>query len=352
MKKILLKSLVVAVAGSALWILVSCTGGDATAEPRFIFKDAPKPGVAAKIGDIEITKDELIGDARMEIMRLEKQIHEIKIARLKKLIEEKMIGKKAEEKKMSLDEYVDKVLMRGKGKVSKSEYKKFIKERQIPTANINDDLKNKIYDYLKKMKRAKVVEAAVAKITKKTAVEVYFKEPDHRINVEVGDAPVKGNKNAKVTIVEFSEFQCPFCKKGAGTVDKVVKKYGSKVKLVFKHFPLAFHTEAKNAGVAAECAGEQNKFWKMYDKLFGNQDEITKDDGIKNIAKKAGLDMKKFEECIKADRGAKKIENDMELAGKLGINSVPTFFINGVVLQGAQPIEEFSKVIDKELQKK
>src|SRR5690606_2330355 len=116
---------------------------------------------------------------------------------------------------------------------------------------------------------------------------------------EIGNAPVTGGKDAKVTIVEFSDFQCPFCAKGADVLNQLKKKYGNKIKVVFKNFPLPFHNHAEDAAVAGMCANEQgsNFFWKMHDQMFANQDALDSE-GLKNTAKKIGLKMDQFEKCV------------------------------------------------------
>lgn len=352
MKKTVIRLGVLSVAAVAAWAVVSCTTGDqAKATPKFNYKDPTKPGVAAKIGDVEVSDDELIGDARMEIMNREKEIYQIKIERLKKVIEEKVISKEAQAKKMTMDEYVEKELLKGKLTVSDAEYKAFVKERKIPETNITDDIKGKINEYLKGKKKADAIEVKIAEISKKTNIEVYFKEPNTKINVEMGDAVTKGDKGAKVTIVEFSDFQCPYCKKGADVTKELIKKYGNKIYIGFKHYPLPFHTEAKKAAMASECANEQGKFWEMHDALFASQAEF-KDGKWDKIAEKVGVkDIKKFNDCVSTDKFAAKMDKHMEEAKKLGINAVPNFFINGRVLAGAMPIEEFTKIIDEELAK-
>ncbi len=164
----------------------------------------------------------------------------------------------------------------------------------------------------------------------------------------VGSSYAMGPATAPVTIIEFSEFQCPFCKRVGPTLDQIKKEYGDKVRIVFKHNPLSFHKDAPYAAKASLAAGKQGKFWEMHDKLFENQRQIKEDD-IKGYAKEIGLDMAQFEKDVASDEIAKMVADDQALAGKVGARGTPNFFINGEQLSGAQPFDRFKAVIDKQL---
>jgi protein-disulfide isomerase len=332
-------------------VIVACTSDSAKAKINMVFKDAPKPGIAAKINGEEITDDQLIGDAQLELMQIKKQEYDLKINQLNKLVTERVLG--AEAKKDGLanaDEYINKKVLKGDIKISDSDYKKFVKEKNIPESNINDQVKERIYSYMKEQKREELVQAAVAKLTKNEPVEVYFKKPKSNIQVDIADSPWTGGENAKVVMVEFSDFQCPFCGRAAKTVSEVKKKYGNKIKIVFKQFPLPMHKDAMPAAEASMCVYEQghDKFWKFGDIAFANQEKLSADDLVKH-AKAAGADEAKFKECVASHKFADFIKKDQAYGEKLGVRSTPTFFINGQLLSGALPIEQFSDVIDEEL---
>ena len=165
-----------------------------------------------------------------------------------------------------------------------------------------------------------------------------------KVNVDVGNTPVRGSKNAKIKLIVFSDFQCPFSKRGADTVNELMKKYGSNLMFVYKNLPLPFHPEAMPAAKAALAAARQGKFYEYHDKLFENQEKLGEDLYIQ-VAKELGLDMNKFN----ADRGGKEIEDeiqaDLAQASSLGFNGTPGFALNGVKILGAYPIDHFEKVI-------
>jgi protein-disulfide isomerase len=168
--------------------------------------------------------------------------------------------------------------------------------------------------------------------------------------VAVGDAPTKGGKQPKVTIVEFSEFQCPYCGRVAPTLETVLKDYGNDVQLAFRHNPLPFHNNAMIASEAAEAAREQGKFWQMHDKLFANQGALDRPN-LEKYAQEIGLDMGKFKTVLDTEKYKDRIKKDMDDAANFGARGTPNFFINGHNFRGAQPIEAFKSVIDDELKK-
>lgn len=187
-----------------------------------------------------------------------------------------------------------------------------------------------------------------AKEQESKALEDQFKNP---VQVDVGTSPVKGKADAPVTIVAFSDFQCPFCKSAAGTIAQVEKAYPDKVKIAFKNLPLPFHEHAKPAAIAALAANKQGKFWEMHDLLFANQQDLS-DEKFVELAKQLGLDQAKFKADLADPAIAKQIEEDSALANKLGVRGTPGFFVNGVEVKGAKPFPEFKQIIDRWLEQK
>jgi len=171
------------------------------------------------------------------------------------------------------------------------------------------------------------------------------------VNVEIGDSPVLGDKNAPVTIVEFSDYECPFCGRHyLQTFPQLKKEYieTGKVKLVFKDFPLSFHPNAQKAAEAARCAGEQSKYWEMHDLLFSNQEKL----GIENYkkwAREIGVDGAKFDSCLSSGKYASDVQADLAYGSQIGVSGTPGFFVNGKKISGAQPYIVFKQAIDAEL---
>ena len=182
------------------------------------------------------------------------------------------------------------------------------------------------------------------------AVNVLFDAPRHEVEVTADD-PSIGSSSAPVTLVEFSDFQCPFCQRVAPTLKQVKDTYGDKVRVVWKDFPLTqIHPQAFKAGEAAHCAADQGKFWEYHDRLFANQQALQPND-LKKYAADLGLDAAAFATCLDTSKHGERVRDGVAEGSKLGVNSTPTIYINGRVLSGAQPYEVIASVIDEELSK-
>ncbi len=175
-------------------------------------------------------------------------------------------------------------------------------------------------------------------------------------DLKIGHLPVEGDKNAKVTIIEFSDFECPFCGRFyQDTLPQIRKDYvdSGKVKIYFRHFPLDFHPRAKPLAIASECANDQDAFWKMHDKIFENSATVSTatDDTIKQWAGELGLNTGTFNSCFDAKEHEDLVNEDQQAGAAVGVSGTPTFYINGQQLVGAQPYASFKAIIDQELAK-
>jgi|SRR5579871_4563516 len=171
--------------------------------------------------------------------------------------------------------------------------------------------------------------------------------PVQRIAVPA-DGPARGPATAKVTIVEFSDFQCPFCSRVNPTLEKIRATYGDAVRIVFRHNPLPFHPNAEPAAEAAVLAGWSGKFWEMHDKLFGNQQSLDRE-GLERLASELGMDLAAFRKALDSHTAKPRVDADLALGQKVGVRGTPSFFIDGRPLVGAQPFEAFKQIIDDEL---
>ncbi len=171
-----------------------------------------------------------------------------------------------------------------------------------------------------------------------------------RYNVDEGGNPAIGPKNAPITIIEFSDYQCPYCLKWNTEVyQRLLQAYPDKIRFVYRDFPLySIHPEAGPAAEAADCAGEQGRYYDYHDRLFSGEFELSAN-AYTQYATELGLDEAKFNDCMSSHRYKDEVTADYQYASNLGVRSTPTFFINGIALIGAQPIEAFQQIIDKEL---
>jgi protein-disulfide isomerase len=209
-----------------------------------------------------------------------------------------------------------------------------------------DELKPNIQEYLKRQKIEQRRAAFIEELKKKHKTTIALRPP--AFQVTTAGRPAKGGAKAPVTIVVFSDYQCPFSRQAEDVLDEVGRTYGDKVRLVFRDFPLPIHPHARAAAEAAGCANAQGKFWEYHAKLFANQNALG-GEKLKDYAKEVGLDAAKFEQCLAERPYASTVDEDLKEAAKLGVNATPAFYINGRALTGVQPLERFKEAIDEEL---
>ena len=178
-------------------------------------------------------------------------------------------------------------------------------------------------------------------------VRVELEPPRTTIETDAND-PAFGSRNATVEIVEFSDFQCPFCQRLNGTLEQLKADYGDDVRLVFKDYPLPNHAQAFKAAEAGNCAHEQGKFWELHDVMFSNQSELEVAD-LKRHAGELGLDQASFDTCLDSGRFAASVSADLRLGQGVGVSSTPTVFINGRAVMGAAPYNVFAEIVQDEI---
>lgn len=200
------------------------------------------------------------------------------------------------------------------------------------------------------------IESELAKRREEEAVQA--KERMAELEQSIEGLPYRGNPDAPVTIIEFSDFQCPYCSRGADTMEQILEKYPNDVKFVFKHFPLDFHKWAKPASIAAYCAGQQDNeaFWTLHDMYFEKQKELTPANVVsKSRESLAGsdVDMELWADCAENtgteayQAASAAVDSDMKFGQKMGVSGTPGFFVNGTFLSGAQPISKFEPLIQQ-----
>jgi protein-disulfide isomerase len=198
------------------------------------------------------------------------------------------------------------------------------------------------------LERQMAVEKLFRDLSKARGVSIAMSPP--RLQVEA-TGPSKGPENAPITIVEFSDFQCPYCSIANGELKKAMDKYPGKVRVVFRNFPLDFHKEAQKAAEAGLCAQDQGKFWELHDKMFANQRALQVEK-LKEYAKEVGMDAGKFDACLDGGNYADKVKKDLEAGSKLGISGTPAFLVNGIFRGGALQAEQFEQLFEEELARK
>jgi protein-disulfide isomerase len=260
---------------------------------------------------------------------------------VRRLIEQKAKAENITPEALVKREITDKVK-----KPTEADMKKFYDEQAArqPLPPF-EQIKDQIAQYMERPAMQQAQQAYIDQLKKEMKVEIALKPPRFEVAAE---GPSRGPNAAPVTIVEFSDFQCPFCVRAEDTVKQVMKAYDGKVRLVYRDFPLPFHPEAQKAAEAAQCAGDQGKYWEMHEKLFANQKDL-KPEALKGYAKELNLDQSKFEKCLDGGAKAAVVDANRKAGEKVGVTGTPAFFVNGYQLTGAQPIDAFREIIDQEL---
>jgi protein-disulfide isomerase len=332
-------------------LLVSCEKGKSA--PASASAAASSPAelspdtVVATIGSEKITAAQLDESIKTQLQALEKQKFQLRKQGLDKLVMDKLIKAEATKKGMTPEQYVKAEIEDKVPPPSDQQVQDFFSQNKarLPPDSKLDTYKPQIVNYLSQTQRQQRAQSVYDQLRKENKVAVKLSEPRQQVEAK---GPARGPNNAPITLVEFSDFQCPFCGRAHDTVEQVMQSYAGKVRLVFRHFPLEFHKNAEKAAEASMCANEQGKFWEYHDVLFKNQQTLEVDQ-LKTHATEVGLDGNTFAACLDSGKYKKTVEEDTAAGQKVGVSGTPAFFINGVMLSGAQPFDEFKKVIDQEL---
>ncbi|HXU45387.1 MAG TPA: thioredoxin domain-containing protein [Thermoanaerobaculia bacterium] len=322
-------------------------------------KEIPDSQVLAKYGDQSITAGDVRKKAASDFDQLElrlkqcqaeyeKSKHDVMENQVKKVVQDALIAKEAAAKNMTTEAYLASAVK--VADVTDAEVDAFYEENKarIPPTTTKEQIAPQIKSYLGQQRQAEARDKFQAELETKYAV-AYTMEP---MRVEVAaTGPAKGPKEAPVTIVEFSDFQCPFCGKLTPTIDQVTQTYGDKVRLVFRQFPLNFHQFAQKAAEASLCANEQGKFWDLHDAMFKNQNDLAVDK-LKAKAAELGLKADQFNSCLDSGKYVAQITEDQKAGSEAGVSGTPALFVNGRFISGAVPYTEIAKVVDDELKRK
>lgn len=311
------------------------------------FAQTPAKQPVATVGGQAIYEDELLTSVQAQMRQLRNQEFEIKSRALDSLIDQKLVEAEAKKKGISAEKLLAQEVEAKAGEVTDAEVEAYYLGQKDRINRPLEEVRSQIKNGLKQAKLQQVRQDFVKGLREKAQVTVLLTP----LKVQVGIDPkrMRGNPDAPVTIVEFSDYQCPFCQRAQSTIREVLAKYQGKVRHAYRDFPLQqIHPQAESAAEAARCAAEQGKFWEYHTLLFTNREKL---DGasLKEHAKAAKLDEKGFADCVASGKYKAKIEQDQHEGEAAGVTGTPAFFINGVFLGGAYPAAAFEKIIDAEL---
>jgi len=313
-------------------------------------QDGAPTETVAEIDGEKISLQELNKAAGQSLATLQQQAYSLKQEKLEQMIDDRLLAREAQRRRISLEELINTEITAKLPEITPQEIHRVYElnkaQLQRPEADVEEQLRSALLDKNIATRRHEFANTLRAK----ARVTIYLEPPSPFRAVLGVEGPSEGAAGASVTIIEFEDFQCPFCKKAQATVEQVLLRYRDKVRLVHRDFPLApLHPTAPKAHEAARCAEDQGKFWQYRDLLYKNAP--TGPEQWAAYASQLGLNSSDFKKCMDSEKFKAAVQKDEDEGNRLGIQGTPEFFINGRPLAGAQPESEFSRVIEEELNK-
>ncbi len=272
------------------------------------------------------------------------KLYQLRSKAMEQMLEERVLEAAAKRRGISSDEVL-RLAIEELGPVSDEEVAAFHAENK---SRLGEAALEKLSPQIRRFLQSQRTTTAKTGLREEAKLTIHLEPPRFKITA---DGPSKGPADAAVTIVEFSDFQCPYCQRALPTINEILEKYPEDVRVVYRHLPLdRIHKSARGAAEAAACAEDQQQFWPYHDKLFANNRALEKEDLLR-YAGELDLDASRFATCLEDRTFQAKVETDLQAAQSAGITGTPAFVVNGVLLSGARPPADFYRIIDAELQR-
>ena len=302
--------------------------------------------VVATIAGKPIYEDELEPLIKPDVQKLRNQEYQIKATALDRLIQQKMLDTEAARRNISVGALMQQEIEHKVSTPTDADVEALYAKEKDRLGRPLNEIKVELRDAMLKDRMRLAFQEYMAGLKQKNNVAILMTAP--RIAVSPDPARVRGNPKAPITIVEFSDFQCGFCQRVTPTLRQLLAKYNGQIRLAYRDYPLReIHPQAQLAAEASRCAGDQGKFWEYHDALFANSSKLDKA-SLAEHARALQLDGQRFDACLDSGKFKAAIDSDVEDAEKAGVSATPAFFVNGLLLEGAQPIAAFEKIIDAE----
>ena len=310
-------------------------------------KDKQKKDPLAVVAGQPIYDDDLLPFVQAQVFQLRLQEYDVKSKALENLVNQKLLEAEAKRKGIPTDKVLEQEVDTRVPEPTEAELQALYIVQKEQLKRSYDELKPQLQQLLKQAKIQEARKDYYKRLREQAGVSILLQKP--KVEVAYDPARLRGNPKAAVVIIEFSDFQCPYCQAVEPTLKKLLAKYEGRVSLAYRDLPLRdIHPQAELAAEAARCAGEQGKFWEYHDLLFENQNKLNRDDLIAQ-ARNLKLDDKQFDSCLSSGKYRAQIDEDRQLGFKAGLSGTPGFFINGNMLTGNLPQDSFEKFIQEEL---
>ena len=334
---------------SAILVLLTGCASSSAQQPRM-----PAPNeVVATVGSTSITLAQVDEKALQQstgnfgAMKLAQALFEARRIAINELIEDALLDQDAKARKLDPAKVIEQDITAKVAEPTDAEVAAWFQQNQsrLQRATL-DQTRQAIKSFLVQQRTLTVRQQYMDGLRAKVATRIMLDPP--RQVIAKANRPTQGPENAPIEMIEFSDFQCPYCEGAFPTVKQVLNTYGDRIRFTYRHYPLPIHPRARPAAEAAQCAAEQGKFWQFHDKLFGDQSRLG-DDDFKQDAAQLGLDAAQFNACVDSHKYKAEIDADIHAGDEAGVSGTPAFYINGRMLSGAQPFEAFKRIIDEEL---
>jgi protein-disulfide isomerase len=337
---------------SVLLVSAAALAGFAVVAALITAQTPEKNRPLAEVGGEVITSRDIRDALGLELAQLEEQIYELKRKKLDEMIDEKLLQLEASRRELTAEALLEEEVNQRIDPISDEELEVLYEANKDRFNGEEEDLRRQIRTFLENRQRQGRRQTYLLSLRSEADVAIYLEPPEpYRAEVAVEGAPFRGSETARVTIVKFEDFHCPYCRRVQTTLAQLMLRYGEDLKIVHRDLPLdAVHPLARKAHEAARCAGAQDQFWAYHDVLFANPPTAEKED-LTAFAQEVGLDMEAFEGCLESGTYKTSIQEDVDAGFKLGLNGTPAFFINGRLLSGALPLQDFVEIIDQELER-
>lgn len=310
------------------------------------------PVAAAEVAGQVITMEELEAPFLTRVHEMQQEIYRLKKQRLDQMVADLLLYKEAQALGISVQDLVSDEVLSKTPMVTDAEVDGYLEEnrgRMADWKGTEEELKDRVRTYLQQQRNLQAVMKFSKSLESKYGVVVHLKEPSPpRTRVDLAGSPSLGPADAPVTIVEFSDYQCPACRQVHEVVLRMRAKYGTQLQWVFKDYPLKMHKDAERVAEAAHCAGDQQKFWEYQNALYASTEELSTE-RLQALAARLGLAPEPFKACLDEGKYRAKVQKGLEDAKKAGVDRTPTFLINGKMYRGAFADERFSRLIEEEL---
>ena len=299
------------------------------------------------VGGQTIYDDDLVPFVQGQVFQLRLQEYEVKSKALENLVNQKLLEAEAKKRGIPTEKLLEQEVDAKVAEPTEAELQALYIVQKEQLRKSFDEIKAQLQQLLKQAKLQQARQDYYKRLREQAGVSIFLQKP--KVEVAYDPARLRGNPKAPVVIVEFSDFQCPYCRSVQPTLKNLLAKYEGRVSLSYRDLPLRdIHPQAQMAAEASRCAGEQGKFWEYHDLLFENPNKLNRE-GLVEQVRSLKLDEKQFDSCLSSGKYKAQVEQDRQLGLRAGLTGTPGFFINGNMLSGNLPQDSFEKVIQSEL---